>query len=302
MKRYLVCLPVLFFQITFAQERTFTDDQGRQIEAELAGMRGENVVLKKNGRLAQWPASKLSKGDQAYASLWKKGNRSSPKIQVRIWEREGIGENGVINGNRLEPTLGKNIPFLKQTEEKGYFRHYDVDLHNNSAIDASNLVLSYVLYVISPSRQVIAETHSEQVSFVGAGKRQTVKTKGVTFVRSKTTSTTFGTNVLGNLQIGSDTNRSKETFGGAWVRIFSANGELAGEAKDLIPSLEKVNPQWVGEQQSPTLPTADSFEQLKNMLAPLKKIIENLPERPKGFPKPPGGKGKGGASPFPPPP
>jgi len=41
--------------------RLFTDDQGRTVEATLVGVRGEKVVLSRNGRAAQWPIAKLSK-------------------------------------------------------------------------------------------------------------------------------------------------------------------------------------------------------------------------------------------------
>lgn len=137
--------------------------------------------------------------------------------------------------------------------------------------------MAYVLYVIPPSRQVIGENGSETVPLIKAGARGEVTTQGITFVRSKTTSATIGTNILGNLQIGSDTTRSKESFGGIWVRVFAANGELAGESRDLSPALEKLNPEWLGEKNAPSLPTAASFEQLEQLLAPLKKLIENLP-------------------------
>ena len=291
----LLCA-IFFSKSTFAEDRTFTDDSGRKMEAELIGFSGENVVLKRNGRIAQWPLKKLSKADIAYAQLWKKSQKSSPKILVRIWEREGIGEMGVINEGKLAPKFGKNIPLLKKTEEKAKYKHYDIDLHNDSPVDASNLILAYVLYVITPSRQVIGEHASEMISTVGAGKRYTLKTQGVTYVRTKVTSTTIGTNLLGRLQIGSETDRSKETFGGIWVRVYSANGEMVGETKKLIPQLEKMNPQWVSEKNAPTPPAAASFEQLEEMLAPLKEFLENLPKRPERERRLP----RKGKPPFPP--
>ena len=277
---------VLFFDVVQGGTRIFTDDQGRQIEAEMVGVRGENIVLRRNGRMAQWPVKKLSEVDQRYVSEWKNSaSRNTPKIQARIWERDGIGEKGLLNQDRLEPTLGKNIPLLKQTDEKGYFKHYDIDLHNRSAVDADNLMVSYVLYVITPQNKVIDETGREAVSKIGSNSRTTISTEGITYVRSKTKSTTFSTNILGNLQVGSDTKRSKEKFGGAWVRVYSPNGEIVGETKQLSPQLEALDPQWTGDSGHNAIPVPASLSQLEELLGPIKEIIKNLPERPPGLPK-----------------
>lgn len=41
-----------------AEAHLFTDDQGRQVEAEVAGMRGENVILATQGVRGQWPVAR----------------------------------------------------------------------------------------------------------------------------------------------------------------------------------------------------------------------------------------------------
>ncbi|MDF1810844.1 MAG: SHD1 domain-containing protein [Verrucomicrobiales bacterium] len=282
-------LAILLIPTVQGEIRTFTDDTGRQVEAELVGLRGDNVVLKRNGKLAQWPVKKLSAQDQNYVKVWKKVSPATPELAVRIWERDGIGEQGVLNSERMDSSIpGKNIPILKSTEEKGYYKHYDVDIHNNSGIDASNLIVAYVLFVIDPQNQVVGENGRDSVDIIPSGERKTIKTQGITYVRTKTTTATFSTNILGNLSVGSATDRSREKFGGAWVRIYSLGGELAGEAKQFSPLLEKLNPAWTGYSGEQQILTPSSFSKLEEFFGPLKKLIESLPEPPASIPKPPG--------------
>ena len=298
-KGILAAIGLLLTDASYGEERTFTDARGRQIEPELVGLRGDNVVIRSNGRMAQWPIAKLSKKDQAYVAFWQQSAETTPGVDVRIWEREGIGEKGVIDEGKPDPSaLGRNIPMIRQTEEKASYKHYDVDLHNRSAVDAKNLLVSYVLYVITPQNQVVGENGKDSVPLVGAESRHTLKTRGGTYVRTKTTSTTVSTNVLGNLSLGSDTSRSREKFGGAWVRVYSPEGNLIGEAKQLSDPLEKMNPAWTGDTVENLLPTPSSFEQLEKLLGVIREAIEKLPEPPPGLPKPPGG--SSGRPPLPP--
>lgn len=277
-----------------AELRTFTDDGGRQIQAELVGMNGDHVVLKRNGKMAKWPLAKLSQDDQVYVKGWiKSAPKETPEIQVRIWERDGIGSSGSLNADKLENTLGKNIPGIKQTEEKGYYKHYDIDLTNRAPIDASDLIVSYVLYVVDAKNQVVGENGTEEISDIPSNERKTVTSKGITYVRTKTKTATLGTNILGHLQIGSSTDRTKEKFGGAWVRVYSPDGKMVGESKDLSDELEKLDIPWTGATGENAISIPDSFSKLEELFGPLKEAIEQihekLPKPPGNLPKPPGG-------------
>ncbi|MEM7143884.1 MAG: hypothetical protein AAF591_02035 [Verrucomicrobiota bacterium] len=295
-----------------AGARMFTDDTGRQVEAELVGVRGENVVLSRGGRAAQWPIAKLSAADQAYVKEWQKNPPAVSRVTVRIWEREGMGEKGAM---KESPELGppKNIPLLKQTEEQAKYKHYDVDLTNESPQDASNLTMAYVMYVITPEGNVGSQGGSEKVDLIEAGKRKTLQTEGVTYVRTKTTSMTFSVDRIGGLSTGTDTSRASERFGGAWVRVYESDGSVVGEAKELHPEIERLDPAWTGPKvaggsggggggarlpagglEGMELPLAGSFEELEKLLGLLEEIKEKLPPGPGGSgpPKPPGFPGR----------
>lgn len=271
-----------------AQSRVFTDDSGRMVDAELVGVRSDHVVLAKNGKAGRWPISKLSQADQIYVKAWMKDPPKTPQLRVRLFERDGIGESGVFQG---ETSKGpKSIPIIQETEAKAKYKYYQADITNDSQVDAMQLTVSYMLFIINTSNKIVPEAATQGIDKLEAGKRETVSTEAITFHRTKTTSLTLGTNIFGNLNVGSDTSRAKERFAGAWVRVYSQDGQLVGEAKKLIPELERLDLQWngaTGERDFPLLEAFDAFEKLIESLPKLPKPPEGLPEPPPGLPKPP---------------
>ncbi|MEM1440890.1 MAG: SHD1 domain-containing protein [Verrucomicrobiota bacterium] len=290
MRNLISVFAVAFFALGTVDARTFTDDRGRQIEAELLGVVGANVVLKKNGQAVQWPLAKLSQADQAYVSSWLKETPATPKVRINAWEREGIGSEGLFEAKETGPGVPKNIPMLKSTEEKAKYRYYDLDLTNLGQVDAQDLHFSYVIYVIDASNQIVDFSGSQKVEALSPGVREPRSTEAATLIRTKTTSMTFGINALGNLSTGTDTDRSKERFGGVWARVYSTNGELLGEAKELHDELERLDFRFTGStgEGYSELPLVDSFEKLKEFFESLPKPPGGLPKPPEGFPKPPG--------------
>lgn len=280
-----LCLGLALFAASHVlQARVFTDDAGRQVDAELVGVRGENVVIAKQGLAAQWPIAKLSAADQAYVREWQQGRSAVAKLSVRIFERDGIGEKGVFEGKTKGgppglPPGAPSLPLAPQTEQKDKYKHYDADITNPAAVDANQLKVDYVLYVMLPDGSVEAEAGSQKLATLAAGQRATVKTEAITFTRTKTTSTRvsidanrLGTSVTTSQKI----SRSTERFGGAWVRVRGVDGTLLGEARSLHPELERMNPPWVGPEEK-------EVEEL-----PVLKALDGLLELLKNLPKPPG--------------
>lgn len=293
---YFRFITLVAFLTLSAEARTFKDDMGREIEAEMTGVNGENVVLSKGGQSFQWPVAKLSKVDQQYVSAWKSDPATTPSVVVNVWEREGIGSAGLMDGKGgLE--LPKNIPLLKTTEEKEKYRYYDVDLSNNSQVDANKVHLKYVIYVIDASNKIVDFPGQEDVDAIPARQKVTVVTKAATMIRAKTTSATFGVNPLGGLTTGSSTDRSTERFGGIWARAYSHDGKLLGERKQLHDELERLDLPWTAApvQEFADIPLLESFEKLEEFLKSLPKLPDSikppsgLPKPPSGLPKPPSG-------------
>ena len=270
--------------------KTFTDDQGRTIEAEIVGVRSDKVVLSRNGKSAQWPISKLSKGDQLYVKAWQKNPKKTPKVSITIWERDGVGPEGAYEKSN-KPGLPKNIPGLIETTETTKYKHYEVDMTNIHSVDASQLTLAYVIYVIGGNGTVQELPASTAIESIPATKRVREHTHGATFVRTKTKLTTFSLN-RGNLSTGKDRNVSKERFGGAWVRLYAQDGTLVGENQRLHPEIQNLKLTWNGPKNDDHIPVMSTFDQLINLLKDLPKPpgAPNLPlpKKPKDLPRLPG--------------
>ncbi|MFT5470381.1 MAG: hypothetical protein ACI8UO_005509 [Verrucomicrobiales bacterium] len=291
MKNFLL-ISLLVLPLSLAA-RVFTDEDGRKVDAEIVGVRDGHVVLTKNGKTGRWPIEKLSTVDQVYVRAWSKDPTTSPKLRVRLFERDGAGPSGVFQGPTSKaPT---SIPLIQQTEAKANHKHYVADITNDAQaqVDALQLTVAYVLFVVNTQNKIVLETGFKKIAEIPVGERTTVTTEGITFLRTKTTSMTLGTNPLGHLNIGSDTSRAKGRFAGAWVRIYSAESELLAEAKELIPELERLDPMWTGSTgviDFPLMEAIDGFEKLLESLPKLPEFpdLEDLPKPPGAPPKPPG--------------
>ncbi|MDF1859195.1 MAG: hypothetical protein P1U87_03205 [Verrucomicrobiales bacterium] len=273
-------LLTLFFA-PVVEARVFTDDRGRQVDAELLGVNGPNVVLDRNGQTAQWPLAKLSQGDQDYVKEWLKNPPSNPKVRVNVWGREGIGSKGLF-AEKSGPEIPGNIPMLKSTEEKAKYRYYDIDVSNLSQVDARDLHLSYVVYVIDATNRVVDHTGTETIESVPATGRVSTSSEAATFVRTKTTSRTFGIGILGNLTTGTTTDRAKERFAGIWVRVYGRDGELLGEAKDFHDELKRLDFRFTGSSGNglSEIPVIESFQKLEEFFKKLPKPPGGIPPKP----------------------
>jgi hypothetical protein len=63
--------------------RTWENNDGRKIEAELTGIEGENAVLIKDGRTVKIPISSLSSADQDFIKAWKPAAEEEDKKSAR---------------------------------------------------------------------------------------------------------------------------------------------------------------------------------------------------------------------------
>ena len=64
-------LPALLLTCSFAAARSWTNESGQIIEAELVAVRGDAAVLERNGKEFVFPIDKLSAGDREFIKEWK---------------------------------------------------------------------------------------------------------------------------------------------------------------------------------------------------------------------------------------
>lgn len=121
----LIALGALFLAaVSHAETRTFTNAEGKSIEAELVGVEGENAVLKlANLSIAKVAMTSLSKSDEAYVRAWWEENKdklrpmdvrltidkNTERIERKSTTSGGTGTGGVgqNNQNQLPPLVTK---------------------------------------------------------------------------------------------------------------------------------------------------------------------------------------------------
>ena len=79
----LALLLLLLGQLALlAEERTWTDIDGREIKASLVRVEGDKFVIRLKGKTYTWPAAKFSAPDQDYATDWKVKQEASRKERL----------------------------------------------------------------------------------------------------------------------------------------------------------------------------------------------------------------------------
>ncbi|MEO0416822.1 MAG: hypothetical protein AAF226_17930, partial [Verrucomicrobiota bacterium] len=73
------------FSALSLQARTFTNSSGRSIEAEIASVEGDNVVLKMGGKSYPVPIKSLSPADQTYIKEWATNNEGAAAEADANW-------------------------------------------------------------------------------------------------------------------------------------------------------------------------------------------------------------------------
>lgn len=288
------------------EARVFTDDQGRTTEAELAGVYGDDVVLRREGVAMRWPVARLSAADQEYVRGWQTHPPETPRISVRMWQREGLSPEGTFTDEAAAHPGLPDIPGVIEVEKRATYHHYDVDLTHQGSQQAPAVVMSYQLYVLTASGEVVTEVGSAAVPTLEPGKRSTLSTKAVSSTRTKTSSLRLSAGAFGGVSTRQKTQRSQEKFGGGWVRAYAHDGTLVGEAMDLDPEIERMKPAWIAPVriEAPLLEGGlDGFDtfvrQVKERMTKIQEVLGGLAPPPDPDQPGPPGKLPPGPPPFP---
>ncbi len=290
-----------------ALARTFTDDKGTTTDAELSGMVGPDVILRRNGVGIRWPLARLSAEDQKYVKAWQANPPATPRLLVRLWEKTGFSPAGTFSeAPSPQPEL-PNIPGVMEVKKRETFHYYEVGVSNPSTTQANQLSLAYQLYVITADGNLVVEVGTQALPAIAPQQLGTADTKAISSTRTKTTSLSVQVS-RNSVSTSQKRSTSKERFGGGWVRVYAQDGKVVGEARNLIPEIEQMKPEWVGPTVAETgkVESLDQFDGLIKMvkerlekIQELLKSLPPLPEPPKGdkpeppslppgFPKPPG--------------
>lgn len=173
-----------------AKPRTFTDQKGRKIEAELVAVAGKKVTLRlTNGKDYTIPIGTLSKDDQFFVEVWadmekKSGagkagesGKSTPVIPDNI---DYQFEFEVDKKRTKKGSMGKVQSGEIRTDEWGF----EVEVENRSRVTLEGLEMSYRIYV-DPKASAKVEIDSPPKFFGGRVKVNPVADRAIAMVKTK---------------------------------------------------------------------------------------------------------------------
>jgi uncharacterized protein affecting Mg2+/Co2+ transport len=162
---------LVFPAISDDEVRKFTDTTGREIQAEIMAVQGDQVQMNVGGKAFTLPISKFSEPDVAFIKQWAEANPAPVKIRGLYVEFEK-------NMERVkEPEPAKDAKKKTGPEQKRMSFDYTITVRNSSDQDLENLKLKYTIYKLvrertgSDTTESIEETEGEDA--IGTLKKVT---------------------------------------------------------------------------------------------------------------------------------
>lgn len=106
----LAALALIFFAPL--QARTWENNDGKKIEAELTGVEGDNAVLRKNGRSFKVAISSLSAADREFIQAWKPAATATDEKSRRAKEKPEIKKKGFCLSMKAYPDWQEKLKTL----------------------------------------------------------------------------------------------------------------------------------------------------------------------------------------------
>lgn len=207
--------------------RTFTDDQGRTVEAVIVRTSPDKVWIRRDdGRTFQVATSTFSEADRKYISEWRQMNALEDPDAIEFSSKRYTDERR---------TESRNYATFK-IDRFGYI----IAITNTTVIDLENLDVEYRYYA---KRGTFGETGQDR-QLEGYGGRATIASlPSRETTEIKTDSVTLKSTKLkrGFSYTNTNQRRTNDSLGGVWVRI-KQDGELIAEFSS--PSRLKTKEDW----------------------------------------------------------
>ena len=223
-------LAVLNLTPASAEMRTFTDTQGREIEAEILTVSGSKVTLKlANGKTYTIPVSKLSKDDRFFVEVWadldKKGEGektegTGPMIPDRVNYRFELE----VNKERIKKGDKTRVDRGEYKLDEWIFK---VELENRSRVDLEGLEMSYRIYVDTKASAKLGSLEEPPKVYGGRVKVDPVDDGDSVLVKT-------GPAKLMELQLDGDfvfndgsRNKLDDDLEGVWIKVWHGEKKVA---------------------------------------------------------------------------
>ncbi|MDF3058603.1 MAG: hypothetical protein K0R17_2818 [Rariglobus sp.] len=201
MKR-LFAFAFLFAAVLQAEPRTFTDQFGRSITAELLSVEGDNVrIRREDGQLFTLSISKLTEADQKFIKDW--AAKPAPAEEKSTPDPKKLIV-GLSRGKFSSRTLTKYDTYTHKHEDWGF----SIQLTNQHLRPVENLRVEYNLFArtYSDISSPTMITGSKVINAIASRGSETFRTRSTEVCKTK--DTYFGYNSGGEMR-------------GIWIRIYA---------------------------------------------------------------------------------
>jgi hypothetical protein len=235
---------------TSAAARTFTDTQGRKIEAEVIEVTGANVTLRlQSGKTSTIPIARLSETDRDFIALWKStstadtggGSKGAPATPANLSTLIEINAKKV----RVEKGQKTKESGAESTAERWVFA---VEVRNKSRVNLEGLQMSYRIYVVPQASSKLAFDEGKAV-YGGSSTLDKVAAGGVLKLNTEEV-------VLKRVELDGDyefidgsRNKLEDKLEGIWIKVSQGDRKVA-EFKSNDSTVKKAK--WSDDQPAET--------------------------------------------------
>ena len=221
----------LLASVAHAEMRTLTDTQGRTIQADVMGVDGDNVKIRRaDGQIFDLPMDRLVQADQRALRAWAKEQASKPQplpagaFQVHMSRARFSTETTESDVRLTDGTTRKNARIT--TEEKWGF---GLILNNRTSAPLENLRAEYILYATMDDVHKDGKKEGLRQARYGV-KLDPVPAQGRLDFRTDSVSVSK-MRYKGNIvSAATGDNRSRESLHGIWIRIYRGDEIIYEEA------------------------------------------------------------------------
>ena len=204
----LFCWLSCFTHIAFSSEfRTFTDVKGRQMEAKITRVSGEDIYIERSDGLdTKVDISVFSEADQKY---------------IKQWDYNSLLESGIFDVRFSSNQSGQNKYTECGIEYEEYNMHYDIVITNtNYDNDFEDIKVEYLIVKFEDALAAKKKSHGTIQRFKGSASHHLIKAREEISIATEKFPMRETELAPGFVWTNGGKKDSKDDIRGIWVKIY----------------------------------------------------------------------------------
>ena len=185
---------------------TFRDTQGREMEAKITRVSGEDVYIeRRDGLNTKVKRSIFSNEDQTY---------------IAEWAHNALLESGILEVRFSEKNSKKRKSDSGGIIRKDYKAHYDITITNTAYEDFSDITVEYLILKFEDALAAQKRSQGEMKRLKGNASLKTLEARKEGSVSTKEFPMLESKRAPGYVWANGGKKSSKDDLKGIWVKIF----------------------------------------------------------------------------------